>query len=67
MRILVDMSKCQNHGQCTISAPDYFELNDQGELQHRTEFDQEDLGDIEDAADSCPMQAIVIDSGPEPT
>ncbi|QFZ18769.1 ferredoxin [Saccharothrix syringae] len=62
MRILVDRVRCQNHGQCAISAPTNFELDADGELRYRESFDDEDASDIEDAVDSCPVQAITLDS-----
>lgn len=63
MKILVDRVKCQNHGQCAISAPSNFELDADGELQYHESFDGEDMADIEDAMDSCPLQAITLTAG----
>ncbi|MES9520534.1 ferredoxin [Streptomyces capoamus] len=62
MKIFVDRVKCQNHGQCAISAPTNFELDDNGELRYQEAFDEENTGDIEDAVDSCPLQAITLKS-----
>ena len=62
MKILVDRVKCQNHGQCAISAPDNFELDDDGELRYRESFDDEHVDDVEDAVDSCPVQAIILNT-----
>lgn len=60
MKISVDRIKCQNHGLCAISAPSHFELDTAGELQYHESFDEEHIDDIEDAIDSCPLQAIVL-------
>ncbi|MGW0704207.1 ferredoxin [Streptomyces sp. NPDC002867] len=60
MKIFVDQAKCQNHGLCAISAPDHFELDTNGELQYEESFDEENIEEIEDAIDSCPLQAIVL-------
>ncbi|MEV5437905.1 ferredoxin [Streptomyces sp. NPDC052682] len=60
MKIFVDRVKCQNHGQCAISAPTNFELDANGELQYQEAFDEENISDIEDAVDSCPLQAIYL-------
>lgn len=57
MKIVVDKAKCQNHGQCAISAPANFELDADGELEYRESFDEEDINDVEDAVDSCPSCA----------
>ena len=32
IKVLVDMDVCQNHGQCVFSAPQVFELDDDGTL-----------------------------------
>lgn len=60
MKIVVDMAVCQNHGQCAISAPDNFELDVQGKLNYNEAFDDDSLVEIEDAVDSCPVQAILL-------
>lgn len=62
MKIFVDRVKCQNHGQCAISAPNNFELDAEGVLQYQETFDGDDIGDVEDAVDSCPLQAIQLKS-----
>lgn len=62
MKILVDRAKCQNHGQCAISAPTNFELDADGELEYHESFDDENVADVEDAMDSCPVQAITLNT-----
>lgn len=64
MKIIVDRMRCQNHGQCAISAPSHFELDADGKLEYQEAFSDEHLSDIEDAVDSCPVQAIVLSSDP---
>ena len=70
MKVIVDLNKCQDHGQCVFSAPKVFSLDDQGRLsfrQHATgmyisgELDDSLLDDVEEAADVCPLQAIDIE------
>jgi ferredoxin len=71
MRITVDLAKCQDHGQCVFSAPAVFALDDQGKLALRAEaggdsYTSEELDDalrddVEEAADACPLQAIVVE------
>jgi ferredoxin len=73
MKIAVDLTKCQNHGQCTYSAPQVFSLDDQGELAFRAsatdqyvsgELVEDWREDIEEAIDMCPVQAIrSLDAG----
>ncbi|WP_431306003.1 ferredoxin [Clavibacter michiganensis] len=73
MRVHVDMSKCQYHGQCTISAPRHFEILPDGDLRYESDVVEDDVADIEDAVDACPAQAIAFvrgggssSSGPQP-
>ncbi|WP_217246035.1 ferredoxin [Streptomyces sp. AC602_WCS936] len=62
MKISVDRIKCQHHGLCAISAPAHFELDADGKLQYQESFDEESVDEIEDAIDSCPLQAIFLNS-----
>jgi ferredoxin len=39
MRIVVDLNKCSDHGQCVYSAPAVFSLDDNGKLSFR--YDEE--------------------------
>lgn len=67
MRFIVDLTQCENHGQCALAAPGLFTLDDAGLLSCRDGADEEFAsgeltGGDEDAAaravDMCPMQAI---------
>jgi ferredoxin len=69
MQVVVDLNKCQDHGQCVFSAPAVFSLDDQGKLSFRREasdtylsgdLDESLRDDVEEAADVCPLQAIEI-------
>jgi|1185.fasta_scaffold356048_2 ferredoxin len=69
MKFRVDLNQCENHGQCTIAAPELFSLNDDGLLAFRDVADEEYLsGELtaeEEASasvavDMCPMQAISL-------
>ena len=70
MKVVVDLTKCQNHGQCTYSAPSVFSLDDDGLLIFRQEasetyvspeIDADHEEDVEEAADMCPVQAIRLE------
>ena len=71
MRVVVDLAKCQDHGQCVFSAPSVFALDDTGKLAFRSgaeadtytsgELDESLRDDVEEAADACPLQAITIE------
>jgi ferredoxin len=60
MQVVVDMNKCQDHGQCAFSAPEVFQLDQDGHLVYDGEPDDALREDIEDAADVCPLQAITL-------
>jgi ferredoxin len=61
MKVVVDMNKCQDHGQCVFAAPEVFQLDDNGHLVFVSEPDEALRADVEDAADVCPLQAIRIE------
>jgi ferredoxin len=69
MKFAVDLTACENHGQCVYVAPDLFALDEDGELSYRREAEAEYVSaelapDAEEqaklAADLCPMQAIRV-------
>ncbi|MBQ0849172.1 ferredoxin [Streptomyces sp. NPDC057621] len=60
MKVVVDMNKCQDHGQCVFAAPDVFRFDDDGHLVHLPDADDTRREEVEEAADVCPLQAIRI-------
>lgn len=64
MRIAVDRSLCQGHGQCQDAAPRAFEVDDEGLAVVLTPevTDPEEIRMVEEAADRCPVQAISLES-----
>jgi ferredoxin len=61
MRITVDLAKCQDHGQCVIAAPAAFRMNDDGKLEYDDSVDDSYHFEVEEAADVCPVQAILVE------
>jgi ferredoxin len=70
MHIVVDLNRCQDHGQCVFSAPKVFSLTENGKLSFRQEATETYISgelaqslrdDVEEAADVCPLQAIEIE------
>lgn len=61
MEISVDRELCQEHGQCAIAAPAVFEITDDGELVYDSAPDDARRDQVEEAADVCPVQAILLD------
>ena len=62
IKVVVDRDLCQNHGQCVFAAPQVFELDEEDELVVLQDEVGEDLrANVEEAADVCPTQAILIE------
>jgi ferredoxin len=61
MKVIVDLALCQDHGQCAIAAPEVFTINDDGRLEYDGSPDQAMREYIEEAADVCPVQAILLE------
>lgn len=60
MRVDWDESRCALSAVCTGLAPDVFQLDDDARLAINTELDDEQRQAVQDAADSCPTQAITV-------
>ncbi|MFE1913121.1 ferredoxin [Streptomyces anandii] len=61
MKVVVDMNKCQDHGQCVFAAPDVFRFDEAGRLAYVLDPDDALRDEVEEAADVCPLQAIRIE------
>ncbi|MFF7122320.1 MULTISPECIES: ferredoxin [unclassified Streptomyces] len=61
MKVVVDMNKCQDHGQCVFAAPDVFQLDTDGRLTYVSDPGDALRDEVEEAADVCPLQAIRIE------
>lgn len=61
MKVRVDRSLCDDHGQCTIAAPAVFWFGDDGKLVYDGDPDDSLRAEVEEAADVCPLQAIFLD------
>ena len=61
MKVLVDYDKCTGLGICESLAPDFFEVNDEGDLVLlKEDVCDDDLGAIEEAVAGCPTEALRI-------
>jgi ferredoxin len=60
MKVVVDRALCENHGQCALIAEDVFRMNDEGVLEYESDPDESHRDDVEEAADLCPVQAILV-------
>ena len=60
MRVDWDESRCALSASCPELAPDVFHLDGHAQLVIGTELDDEQRQAVQDAADSCPTQAITV-------
>lgn len=61
MKISVDLTLCQDHGQCVFVSPDVFSFGADGRLVWIDDPGDAQRESVEDAADVCPMQAITVE------
>ena len=60
MRVVVDLGKCADHGQCVFAAPEVFALDENGKLVYEPAPGDDLREKVEEAADVCPLQAISV-------
>lgn len=59
--VTVDFDKCTGLGICESLAPDFFEVNDDGELLVlKEEIGDVELQEVEEAVAGCPTEALKI-------
>ena len=59
MKIAVDYDKCTSLGICESLAPDFFEVDDEGDLQLlRDDVPEDRLAEIQQAVAGCPTAAL---------
>lgn len=62
MKVCVDRAKCTGLGICESLAPDFFEVDDLGELVFKADVvDNGQLDDVRQAVDSCPTEALSLE------
>ena len=61
MRVWVDEDACTGCGLCVDKCPAVFELEDGLAFATRSVVPEDEEGRVEDAADECPVEAIVIE------
>lgn len=59
--VTVDFDKCTGLGICESLAPDFFEVNDDGELVLlKDDVGSDELLEVEEAVAGCPTEALRI-------
>jgi ferredoxin len=64
MKVLVDTTKCELHGECVMAAPDVFEIGEDdvdAVTVLNPEPDEKLRNAVEEAALMCPVAAIRIE------
>lgn len=61
MKPTVDQGKCIGCGLCISTCPDVFELDENGKSFVKTTDDCEKASCCQEAADSCPAEAISLE------
>lgn len=66
MRIIADREACASAGMCALTAPEYFDQDDEDGrvvlLVAEGEVEVEDRDDVADAVRLCPAGALRLDS-----
>jgi ferredoxin len=60
MKVVIDLGLCQGYGNCVGAAPDFFDLDDSGQvllLKATADTDDEQAA-VRSAVAQCPMSAI---------
>jgi ferredoxin len=62
MKVIVDFAKCTGLGICESMAPEFFEVNDEGELVLlKGNVSDDELQTVEEAVAGCPTEALRIE------
>jgi ferredoxin len=61
MKVEVDFGKCTGLGICESLAPEFFEVDESGQLVPlKTDIDADELQAVEEAVAGCPTEALRI-------
>lgn len=62
MKCVVDYNKCTGLAMCESLAPEFFEVNDDGDLiLLREDITERELEVVEQAVAACPTEALTIE------
>ncbi|MFO7928418.1 MAG: ferredoxin [Candidatus Humimicrobiaceae bacterium] len=63
MEVRIDEELCTACGLCEETCPDIFKINEDKDVAEvvKTEYDEDDEECIEEAEESCPTEAIIVD------
>ncbi|MBS1842789.1 MAG: ferredoxin [Actinobacteria bacterium] len=61
MKVVVDLDRCEAHGECTRIAPDLFRLDEELDLHWEENPPGDRSDDVRYAVEACPSEAISVD------
>lgn len=62
IRIAADLDKCEGYANCVISAPDIYDIDDDGKVVIlRATIDEDQRDTVTEAVRSCPASAIWLE------
>jgi ferredoxin len=62
MKVIVDFAKCTGLGICESVAPEFFEVNEDGQLVAlKQDITDDELQSVEEAVAGCPTEALRIE------
>lgn len=60
--VKADLTLCRGYGNCVMTAPEYFDLELNGEVKIlRAEVAEADLAAVTESVRSCPVSALSLD------
>lgn len=59
-KLFIDPEVCIGCGACEVTAPEYFELGNEGIATPKQNYNEADKEIIEEAIENCPVKAISI-------
>ena len=61
-RLIADTQACQGYGNCVTSAPDVYDIDDDGKVVLLVDtIEESDVARVREAAGSCPVDALTIE------
>ncbi|WP_040919100.1 MULTISPECIES: ferredoxin [Saccharomonospora] len=60
MPITIDYDRCGGHGLCALTAPEVFQMDDQGFTRYVAEPADSERDNVIQAIPDCPVQAIRV-------
>jgi len=62
-RVVADMTKCQGYANCVVTAPDHFDLGEDGKVRVLSQALADDqLTVVREAIDACPVAALRLEA-----